>query len=430
MKRIAVVGGGWAGLAAAVRLAEAGRPVTLFEAARQLGGRARRVDWQGLAIDNGQHLMIGAYRETLALMRTLGTDSLLARRPLELSVPDFRLSLPQLPAPLNLIIGQLMAEGLSLKDKLAAAGFMQALKRNGFLLPADGPADELLARHRQPPELVAKLWEPICVAALNTPLRLASAQVFCNVLRDSLARSRADSDLLYQRAHLGRLVPEAARGWLEARGCRVRLSSRVGGIERIGKNYRMSFGEGGEEDFDAVVLAIHPVRLPDLLGQLPQLAAVREQVSAFGWQPILTSWMRFAAPLSFPLPMLGLAPGQGPWVFDRGDVAPGLAAVVISAEGPHLHRPPETLREEFLDLMGRALGPLPELQAWKTIVEKRATFACTPGLSRPGNRTPLPGLVLAGDYTGGDFPTEDYPATLEGAVRSGVKSARLLLESS
>lgn len=429
MKRIAVVGGGWAGLAAAVRLAEAGQSVTLYEAARQLGGRARRVDWHGLAIDNGQHLMIGAYRDTQALMRTLGTDALLDRQPLELSVPDFHLRLPRLPAPLHLVMGQLMAQGLSLRDKLSAAGFMQALKRRGFLLPQDGPASELLRQHRQPPDLVAKLWEPICVAALNTPLDQASAQVFCNVLRDSLARERADSDLLFQRAHLGRLLPEAAQTWLEGKGCQVNLSSRISAIRKSFGRFVLTLA-GGEAEADAVILAVHPARLPDLVADLPQMAGVAAQVSALAWQPILTTWLRFDAPLPLPMPMLGLAPGQGPWVFERPDVAPGVAAVVVSAEGPHLARAPEILRDEFLDLLEVALGPLPELIAWKTIVEKRATFACTPGLSRPGNRTPVPRLFLAGDYTGGDFPTEDYPATLEGAVRSGVKSARLLLETS
>jgi hypothetical protein len=258
---------------------------------------------------------------------------------------------------------------------------------------------------------------------------MASAQVFCNVLRDSLMRERADSDLLFQRADLGRLLPEAGLDWLQGRGSQVRLSTRITALGRTAKGFRLVEDKTGGSEVDALILAVHPARLPELLAPLPQLAAVVAQVRAFAWQPILTTWLRFAAPLPFPFPMLGLAPGQGPWVFDRGDVGPGVVAVVMSAEGPHLEQAPEAMRDEFLALLARALGPLPELLAWKTIVEKRATFACTPALARPGNRTPLPGLYLAGDYTAGDFPTDDYPATLEGAVRSGVKSARLLLEN-
>jgi hypothetical protein len=191
------------------RIADQGVPVTLFESARQLGGRARRVDWDGLAIDNGQHLMIGAYRETLRLMTRLGTASFTERRPLQLRMPGFRLSLPPWPKPLHLGIGLLVARGLSARDKLAAARFMRHLQATHFALPNDMPVNELLA-HQQPANLIDKLWAPLCLAALNTPLAMASARVFCNVLRDSLAGDRADSDLLFNRADLGRLLADAA----------------------------------------------------------------------------------------------------------------------------------------------------------------------------------------------------------------------------
>ena len=418
MSGVAIVGGGWAGIACAVELAGAGRLVTLFEAAKHLGGRARGVDWNGIRIDNGQHLLIGAYGETLRLLRRLGTDSLLERRPFELRAPGFRLALPSLPAPLHLAAGLLLARGLNFTEKWAAARFMRDLKASNFSLPEDIPTSLLLRQHRQPAALIAKLWAPICIAALNTPVEIASAQVFCNVLRDSLAGSRADSDLLMNRADLGRLVGDAALAHL---GQRARLAEKVNGLTRTETGFQLA---GPEQAAEQVVLAVHPGRLPGLLADLPEMAAISKAVAGYAWQPILTLWLRFATPAVFPFPMLALSDGHAPWAFERNDLAPGLVAIVMSADGPHLTWPVERLRDDYLALLARALGPLPALRDWKIITEKRATWTCTPNLPRPDNATPLPGLYLAGDYTRGD-----YPATLEGAVVSGIKCARLILKN-
>ena len=420
MKPVAIVGGGWAGLACAVELTEAGVPVAVFESAPQLGGRARRVDWDGIPLDNGQHLMVGAYRETLALLGRLGTHSFLERRPLELHLPGFRLRLPRLPAPLNLAVGLVFAQGLSLGDKLAAARLMNFLRERAFRLPADGRAGEFLRGQQQPANLVDKLWAPLCVAALNTPLESASAQVFCNVLRDSLAGDRGDSDLVMNRADLGLLLPDAAAAFVRGRGGAVHTRCKVGGLQREGGDLRLT---GPDVAAGRVVVATHPARLPGLFAGLPGLDAVVGQACGLGWQPILTLWLRFAEAPRFPFPMLGLGGGQAPWAFERNDLHPGLVAIVVSAEGPHLATPSAELKDWHLQLLANRLGPLPPLADWKILVEKRATFACVPGLARPDNATPLPGLYLAGDYTAGD-----YPATLEGAVRSGVKCARLILE--
>lgn len=418
-KRIAVVGGGWAGLAAAVELATHGQSVTLLEAARQLGGRARSVDWDGIRIDNGQHLFIGAYRETLRLMQRVGGADRLERRALKLILPDFKLTLPRLPAPLHLAWGLLSAQGLTPAEKWAAAHFMRSLQRRHYRLPDDITAAQLLAQHRQTPRLIDLLWSPICVAALNTPLPEASAQVFCNVLRDSLGGERADSDLLFNRGELDALFPSPAVAHILRHGGEVHLRQRVKTVFRRNGVY---FLEGPAVHVDRVILAVHPARLPPLLAQLPEMAAVANQVSGYTWQPIHTAWLRFAEPVRLPYPMLALGGGQSPWVFDRHDLAPGLLSMVVSAQGPHLDQPDSMLRDQYLDSLRELLGPLPTLLGWKTIVERRATYSCQPGMSRPDSATALPGLYLAGDYTRGD-----YPATIEGAVRSGVECARLIL---
>ena len=421
---VAIVGGGWAGIACAVELADRGIPVSLFEAAIRLGGRARRVDWEGLAIDNGQHLMIGAYRETQSLLARLGSLEKLERRPLELLMPGFRLRLPTLPAPLHLALGLLAARGLSLRDKLAAARFMHHLQALHFRLPADLPVNELLVQQRQPANLIERLWAPLCIAALNTPLGQASAQVFCNVLRDSLAGSRADSDLLLNRTALGDLLTDAAVSYLDSRKSKVRLTHKISAITCTANQFHL---EGPDITADQVIVATHPARLPALLAGLPELAGVVSQISSYTWQPILTLGLRFETAPIFPFPMLGLGDSQAPWAFERNDIAPGIVAIVMSAQGPHLEWPPEVLLDDYLRLLTKQLGPLPALLSWKTIIEKRATYSCIPNMSRPSNGTCLKGLYLAGDYTAGMDPTANYPATLEGAVRSGVECARLII---
>ncbi len=413
----AIIGGGWAGLACAVELAAVGAPVALFESAKQLGGRARSVDWHGLAIDNGQHLMVGAYSATLGLTQRLGTSPLPECRPPDLRPPGFRLALPRLPAPLHLAAGLLRAEGLSWGDKLAAVGFIQGLKRQRFKLPRDLPAAEFL--RGQPAALVENLWAPLCIAALNTPLETASAQVFCHVLRDSLMGRRGDSDLVFNRADLGRLLPDAAAAFISARGGEIHQSRRIAGVRTDCVGLRLA---GWDESFSNVVIATHPCHAAALTAEFPTLEGLRQQLAAFTWQPIATLWLRFASPPNLPFPMLGLGPGQAPWAFERNDLAPGVVAIVESADGPHLRLSPEALRDSYLTRLAEAVGPLPPLQDWKLIVEKRATWACVPSLNRPDNTTPQPGLYLAGDYTAGP-----YPATLEGAVRSGVECAARLL---
>ena len=422
MKRVAVIGAGWAGLAAAVELAAAGVPVTVFEAARQLGGRARSVQWQGLAVDNGQHILIGAYRQTLRLLRRVGTEGLLERRPLDLSQPPhFRMRLPRLPAPLHLAAGLALTRGLTWRDKFAAARFVSAVKKTGYRLAEDSSVAELLAEHGQSEGLRTHLWEPLCLAALNTPLEQASAQIFCNVLRDSLGGDRAASDLLLPRIDLGRLFPEAAAEFIRTHGGRIQLETRVIKLEHDGSGYRVN---DRTEPYSQVVCAVHPAQLGELLAWLPGTVHIRRATDGFSHQPIQTLWLRFEEPLNFPAPMLGLAAGPGQWAFDRRDMAPGLVSVVISAVGPHQDMDKAALIEAIQDQLRQALGTLPGLQDTLVITEKRATFAATPKLPRPGNRTAMPGLFLAGDYTEGD-----YPATLEGAVRSGVQCARLILAS-
>lgn len=423
---IAVIGGGYAGFAAAVTLARGGAKVTLFESSRVLGGRARVVDKDGYRVDNGQHILLGAYTETLRLLRLVGVKpSVLETRKLALIYPgECALRAAPLPAPLHLAIGLLGAKGLDWRDKLAMARLMRSLKARKFRIEPDRPVAELLAETAQTERLTRLIWEPLCVAALNTPVADASAQVFANVLRDSLAAGASASDLLLPRLDLSELFPVPASRWLAMRGHTVRIAEPIKAIESIGGGYRLD-GDPWTTLFEHVVIATAPYHVAPLVETLPAMAPVVAGLAALRHEPIVTAWLAFDRPLNFPEPMIGLSGGYGQWAFDRAALGgeQGLVSVVISARGAHQEISKEALEVALLQELQQVLGPLPAL-AWSQIItEKRATFSCTPDLARPGVATPQPGLWLAGDYV-----ASDYPATIESAVRSGVQAGRSILK--
>lgn len=431
--RAAVVGGGWAGCAAAVELAAQGCEVTLFEAARTLGGRARAVELGGRQLDNGQHILLGAYGQALALLRRVGVepDRAFLRLPLQMRYPrdtgmDF--AAPRLPAPLHLLVALLRARGLAREDKLALARFSTSARWMDWQLHHDCSVAELLERFDQTARIIDLMWRPLCLAALNTPPEQASAKVFLAVLRDSLGARRAASDMLLPRVDLGTLFPTAAAAFVERHGGSVRAGARIDAIERAEGCWRVA--PGG--DFHAVVVATPPLHAARLLAQVPGLGDLHATLDGFGYEPITTCYLQYDGQLRLDQPFFALrdAPAAGHWgqfVFDRGQLDPGhagLLSVVVSAARAATELPQEALAQSVAAQLAAALGR-PELAApawWRVVTEKRATFACAPNLTRPGNATGLPGLVLAGDYT-----ASDYPATLESAVRSGRAAAAAIL---
>lgn len=424
--QVGIIGGGYAGLAAAVTLAEKGIPTTLFEAGRRLGGRARGVDWRGLQLDNGQHILLGAYRETLRLMALTGVraDEATLRQPLELGIPGrFQLNTPPLPAPLHLIAGLLMARGLSLGERLRAIRFALALRLQDFHLKRDESVSTLLARHRQDGEIGRLLWEPLCLAALNTPPAQASAQIFLNVLRDSFSHVRSDSDLVLPSVDLTQLFPVAAAAYLHAHGGSLRANARIRNIEPATGGFLLNWN-GGAASFSHVICATAPQHTLPLLTGLPGLERTCELIGAFDYQPIATIYLQYPESARLPRPMLGLDGKYGQWVFDRGWThgTPGLLVVVISADVASQALAPDQLAREIHTELQRHFA-LPAPLWHKTINEKRATFSCDVGIERPPQATSLRNFYLAGDYTAGD-----YPATIEGAVQSGVKCAKLVCE--
>jgi squalene-associated FAD-dependent desaturase len=447
MMRAAVVGAGWAGLSAATVLREAGDHVTVFEASRTPGGRARRVNAPGwpTPLDNGQHILLGAYTETLALMRKLqcDPDQLLLRQRLHIERTDgsFRLHAPRLPAPLNAAWALAAASGARWTDRWAALRMMRALARDQWQAPAALSVSALLQTHGQPEALVRLLWEPLCLAALNTAITEASASLFVRVLNDALNTTRSHSDILLPRCDLSSLWPDAA-----AALCDIRYGMAVRTIVSCPENKVFSAENGtvpaaytiDGEHFDAVVLATPPGIVRRLIQGLAPTAggsALSECLNNFDYSAIGTLNLRLAARWHLPHPMMMLTEApelghDGQWVFDRAALSgrhdQGELAIVVSAAENLLHRDRDLAVQALIDQLRQQCIRMPSLPAIESAVmyiDKRATFKARPGMTRPLNATPWPGLVLAGDWT-----DTGYPGVLEGAVRSGMDAARELIE--
>lgn len=427
MPSVTVVGAGWAGLSAAIHLTQSGHEVTLLEAARQPGGRARMVMFDDLPVDNGQHILLGAYSNILELLSIIGLDEsfVLSRKPLSLHVKGAEthvsLNAPALPAPLHLLIAFIRAQGLGTGDKVAT--MLNWLR----LINADSRQDmtvtELLHCTGQPERVCHYLWNPLCIAALNTAPEIASARLFQNVLRDSFMRRRADSDMLLPRYDMGRLFPQPASDWLKQKGVNIRFQERVnqltiqdGAITGIKTSHQ-------EMATDCVVLATNPWQTAELL-QDDAVADICQHLQQIEYEPISTVYLRFPRSLRLQPAMLGLADSTTQWLFDRRITShPKILAAVISAAGEHASMDKAALIEQVMQDVRQYTDINMEPEASLVIREKRATFSATPATERlrPDNMTPIKGLYLAGDYT-----QTGYPATLEGAVISGKLASQLI----
>lgn len=453
---VIVIGAGWAGLAAAVALVEAGETVIVIEAAPQAGGRARALTLSfggsPVEVDNGQHLLIGAYRDTLALMRRVGVDpqQVMARIPMKLIGPSgFFLQAATLPAPfhpLNLAIGLVTARGLPWSHRWAMIRLMRRLKQQGpAACPSAMTVSQWLALEDQPTGLITRIWSPLCIGALNTPPEQACARTFARVLNDALLGEAGAADFLMPHGTLSDILPNPAMSWLEARGAQVRLRSVSRAVHPdLGPEMRPDSQKGWLVDTDTgtlaasqVILAVPPNQIARLLDQTLS-AAQRAPFEAFEYEPIATVWLGWESPLDLPaITMLDEDPsaGQhGQWLFARTAPKDGpvrsLAGVVVSAAGRAQAQGgslAQALAKQVAAQVAEQLDcPVPEHA--RAIVDKRATIRCSP--DRPRIDTDAlaphcPGLFLAGDWV-----WHDYPATIESAVRSGLAAANRVMTGS
>jgi len=433
-ERWAIIGAGWSGLACAVEGIDRGAAVTLIDAAPAVGGRARRVDLKfgdvHYTLDNGQHLLLGACSQTLALMRRVGVDpdrALLAR-PFSLRYPDgWQLQAMRAPAPWHLALGLVGARSLPWRHRIAMAGFVAQAGRDGWRRDPDCSVAQLLLS--QPPELVRRLWRPLCVAAMNAEPELCSANIFLNLLRLSLGGRRHDSDLLLTRKDLSATMPLAALDYLQRRGTQILLRQAAIGLHRSAHAWSIELREQ-ELSFDRVVLAVPADSAARLLGSttLETLGETIRLLHGLRYEPLATVYLRYPGGVRLAAPLYALLDDAGKgrfgqWVFDRGaiDASHGSSILGVVIGGPCLRDPVDhavlcssACRQLQADFK------LPPSQAQRVVVERRATLLAAVGLQRPPARLPAPGLYLAGDAAASAFPS-----TLEGSVRAGLEAAGL-----
>jgi len=418
-----IIGGGWSGLAAAVRLSQRGHKVHLFESASQLGGRARSVDWHGLEVDNGQHLMIGAYRHTLSMLEDIGADNkaLFHRLPLDIQILD-----RDYPS-LRIAAGRGLPWPLSLAWRLwrdnDAACFRQIsrlnLKARQFKPAQDISVRDWLNQSGQSQRLIRQLWEPLCLATLNTPINTASAAVFARVLSTTF-RTRSDTDLLIPRLPLGKTLPTLAERYIVKQGGQISLQSRVEKINITqGRVQGLVTQYGQRFNADQIIVATPLTTARTMLNEhlsLPDCATF----------PIATAYLQYPASFRLPAPVIGMSGSLTQWLFDRRELRPGLISAVISGPGEHEALDKKSLLDRVASEIHQQWPSFPLIPDQGFVIrEKRATFACNVDIQRqrPNNRTEITGLWLAGD-----FVANPYPATLEGAVLNGEQTAIQLME--
>jgi squalene synthase HpnD len=436
-KRVAVLGAGYAGLAAAVELVMRGHEVTLIEGRALLGGRAHSFveAKSGLVLDNGQHILMGCYHETLALLRQLGVGGRLFAPP-GLQVPFVsgkgRSELAATwPAPFHLLSALAGFGELSLADKAAAVRLALRLRMGGK--PGAGETvQSWLERWKQTPNIVRALWEPLCLAALNEPVAAGSALLFANVIRRSFLGGAEDSRILLSRTGLSELfAPEVKRLLEMCRGA-VRLQAPVTGLRFDGPTLReITLGDGTSFQPEAVISALPWHVLRAFLPEESKLARACRQI---GDAPIVSLHLWLDRPI-LDGPFVGLLDSPVHWVFSRDHIqAPEagreghVITAVVSGARDLVEKPASELEDLTLSELSRLLPAARGVRVLHRMVYKArsATFAATPETEplRPGVDTEWSNLWLAGDWT-----DTGLPATIEGAILSGRRAARVVDEA-
>ena len=423
--KIAVIGAGWAGLSAAVMLAR-DTDLTLFEAGRQPGGRARTLtgDNHGFSfLDNGQHILLGAYHGILRLMKEIGSNPKTAflRLPLQWHMHEglqFRTRF--LPAPLHILSGVLLARHFPFTFKTKLLSDMSSLQKFARSDQADMTVGQWLRQRNTPRAAIAQFWQPLVWGALNTPLENASLRILCNVLSDGVWAAKSGSDYLLPKQDLGMIVAEPALAKLRHFGADIRLETRACRLKTL-PDGRVSVNG---EFFDAAVLAVAPYHAAALLPEdTPE--HILSGYQNLHYHAITTVYLRYADPVRLPAPLTGLTDGTAQWLLSRGTLglSPNEVSAVISVSDHVGTFTGQVWAEKIHADVKRICPYLNEPEAVRVITEKRATTSATAN-------SPLPDLTWLHRhriYPAGDYLHPLYPATLEAAVQSGFAAAEACL---
>jgi squalene-associated FAD-dependent desaturase len=446
MKRVAIIGGGFAGLAAGVELAARGFAVMLFEARPRLGGRAYsfRDEETGEVVDNGQHALMGCYRDTLAFLDRIGATHKLARQPnlcVHMVHPERgpgAIACATLPSPLHLLSGILRYPLLTRGERLRALlGGMQVMGMHRHRDPrlAEWTVGHLMTALRQSPNARASFWYPVAVATLNESPKRAAAAPFAEVLARAFFRSRADSQFVLPKVGLSELYTNDARRYIEARAGRVELKSSVTDVVVTGgRVVALGMRDGARVEAEACISAVPPKALASFLPDAFRNGGGLPALDAFETSPIVSVHLWFDRPV-LAQPFVGLIGTTTQWLFNRnqltgnGDNGAGRQCIsaVISAGRDLVDWPTTQIVATVLADLRTMLPAARAAHVLQSVVvkEKQATISATPAAERlrPAATTPIANFFLAGDWT-----STGLPPTIESAVYSGRRAAELVAE--
>lgn len=435
-----IVGAGFAGLSAAVRLATSGRAVTVVEATGGGGGRSRSFQHPGtgLELDNGQHLMMGCYRETLSFLRAIGNEGAVSfQRNLAIDMVKpggarVRLRCPALPAPFHLAAGLASMRGVGVVHKVAALRAGVMLRHEAARPDDNETCDDWLRRMGQTQGIRSAFWDPLIWGVLNDDPLIASAAMLVAVLERAFLGTRDDSRLGVPRVPLSRLYVDDALELLRQRGAGLRLGQPMRAIETDADGVRAVVLRSGERiETRTVISTVPPQPLLDALPAAARRHPVFADVAKLTVSPIINLWLVLDRAPFADVPFLGLIGSPLHWLFDRSrieghDHGQVLLNCTISGARGLVDDRPSTLLELARSELQRYFPDRPvQVQAHKIIKERRATITHAAGTYqlRPATRSPVPGLLL-----GGDWVRTGLPATIESACQSGHDAATAVLE--
>ncbi len=446
--RVIVIGGGFAGLRAAVSLADAGLPVTVIEGRNSLGGRARSFTdpVTGEVVDNGQHLFIAAYRETRKFLGRLSTEERLVFQDrlrvkfAEAGGKTHLLDCPGLPSPWHLFFGMLRLGSLTLGDKLALARVFRAVAgfdsagKNRFLLD-EQTVEEWLIHLGQSERSRRVFWYPLAVATLNELPEKASALGLAVVLKEMIYAPSSEARLGVPSVGLSELYTPAAKEIIESAGGKVLLNSPAASIEiRSGWVCGVRLASGALLECDALVSAVPPSALSRLLpSQISSGDPSFSFLAEFRTAPIVSVNLWLDKPVTGELFVGLIGTKMAQWFFnkpailERAGIRTNYVALIISAAHREIDLSNEQLIAGCLEDMVSCFPRLKGVKVVRSQVvrEREATVSLSPGMERcrPGCRSSVANLFLAGDWT-----DTGLPATIESAVVSGFLCAHVLLK--
>jgi squalene-associated FAD-dependent desaturase len=433
---VLIIGGGLAGLAAGVALAEAGRSVRLFEQKPYLGGRARSFlhPASGSVVDNGQHIVMGCYHSTLRFLSTIGTlDRIRFQKRLTVHFMERNgrltvLQCPALPSPWHVLLGVLGSRSFSLREKLEIMPLGRRLRRakSGGDASENLSVRDWLTQLGQSERLQRNFWDLLCIAALNEDPAVASAALFARVLRLALFASPEDSRIGIPRVGLSDVYVDAASAYIRARGGQVECNRSVASLlVREGRCQGVRLSSGEEIESGSVLSAVPSFQLTSLLpGELLCRQPFFSPFPSLLPAPIISIHLWFDRSIT-QLDFIGLRGATIQWLFNKGKIlgsGESYLSLVLSGARQHIGRTKEELLAEALGEIGALFPEAQKASLLHSLVikERFATFSPTSEAEplRPSARTPVRGFYLAGDWT-----ATGLPATIESAVQSGYTAA-------